>query len=52
MNAPRLCKLCKDYLTGIGHGAMVKTPPILQFPIAKGGTKIISNLPIAEGLSF
>jgi hypothetical protein len=30
MNAPRLCKLCKDYLTGIGQGAMVLSK-CLQF---------------------
>jgi hypothetical protein len=29
-----------------------KTSPFLHFPIAKGGTKIIEHLPIAEGLSF
>jgi hypothetical protein len=54
MNAPHLCKLCKDCLTGTGHGATVltKMPPFLHFPIAKGGTKTISPLSIAEGLSF
>jgi hypothetical protein len=52
-NVPRLCKLHKDCLTGMGHGAMVnKTPPFLHFPVAKSGTKSIANLPIAEGLSF
>ena len=29
-----------------------KTPPFLHFPIAKGGTKTIAHLLIAEGLSF
>jgi hypothetical protein len=36
MNAPRLCKLCIDYLTGTGHGAMVFTKRLnflfCQFP--------------------
>jgi hypothetical protein len=39
MNAPRLCKLSKDCLTGNGHGAMVFTKCLkkfLNFPIAKG----------------
>jgi hypothetical protein len=27
-------------------------PPFLYFPIAKGGTRTISHLPIAEGRSF
>jgi hypothetical protein len=35
MNAPRLCKLCKDCLTNGVH----KMPPFLNFPIVKGGTK-------------
>jgi hypothetical protein len=29
-----------------------KIPPLLHFPIAKGGTKTIAHLPITEGLSF
>jgi hypothetical protein len=29
-----------------------KTPPFLHFPIAKGETRTIAQLPIAEGLSF
>jgi hypothetical protein len=45
-----LVKLCKDYLTAIGHGAVVLTKRlyffIFQLP------KIIEHLPIAEGLSF
>jgi hypothetical protein len=43
MNAPRFCTL-----------AMVqwcKTPQLLHFTIAKGGTKIIAHLPIAEGFT-
>jgi hypothetical protein len=33
MNAPRVCKLRKNYLTGIDHCAMVlKTPQFLCFP--------------------
>jgi hypothetical protein len=41
MNAPRLCKLRKDCLTGIGHGAMVSTKRlhffIFQFLKAEQG---------------
>jgi hypothetical protein len=49
INFPHLCKLCKDYLTGIGHGIMVlERPPFLRFPISNGGTKTIAQLPIAE----
>jgi hypothetical protein len=49
MNFPHLCKLCKDYLTGNGHGIMVlEMPPFLRFPISNGGTKTIAQLPIAE----
>ncbi len=43
MNAPHLCKW---------HNGVNKMPPFLHFPIAKGGTKTIAHLPIAEGLSF
>jgi hypothetical protein len=43
MNAPRICKLRND---------VNKTLPFLYFPIAKGGTKTIAHLSIAEGLSF
>ncbi len=50
MNAPHLCKLRKACLTGTVHGTTVLT--FLHFPIAKGGTKAISPLSIAEGLSF
>jgi hypothetical protein len=45
-------KLRKDYLTGIGHGAVVLTKRLhfLIFPIAKGGTKkIIEHLPLLRG---
>jgi hypothetical protein len=39
MNAPHLCKLRKDYLTGIGKGAMVLTKRlhffIFQLPKAE-----------------
>jgi hypothetical protein len=39
MNAPRLCKLCKDCLTGTGNFAMVFTKRlnflIFQLPKAK-----------------
>ncbi len=52
MNAPHICKLCKDCLTGIGHGAngVNKTPPFLYFSIAKGVTKTIADeiWPIAD----
>jgi hypothetical protein len=46
MNAPRLCKLCKNFLSGTGYGAMVftKRPNFLNFPIAKDGTKTIAHL--------
>ncbi len=44
MNAPRLCKLCKDSLTCTGHGAMVyKTHQFLNFLIAKPGTKTMAH---------
>jgi hypothetical protein len=48
------CKLRRDCLTGIGHGTMVLTKRLhyFHFSIAKGGTKTIGHLPIAEGLSF
>ncbi len=58
VNAPRLCKLFKDCLTEIGHGAMGvnKTPPFLNFPflhfLIASGTGTIAHLPIAEGLSL
>ncbi len=54
VNALCICKVCKDSLTGIGHGANCdnKTPPFLYFPIAKAGTRTIAHMPIAEGLSF
>jgi hypothetical protein len=43
MNALRICKL---------YSNVKKTPPFLHFPIAKGGTKTIAQLSIAEGLNF
>jgi hypothetical protein len=43
MSAPCICKL-RDGVT--------KMPPLFSFPIAKGGTKTITQLSIAEGLSF
>jgi hypothetical protein len=48
MNAPLLCKLCKDCHTGTGHGAMVFTKRLnfVNFPIAKGGTKTNAHLSI------
>jgi hypothetical protein len=42
-----LCAFVNCAKTGIN-----KTPPFLHFPIAKGGTKTIAHLPIAEGFSF
>jgi hypothetical protein len=48
MNAPRLCKLSKDCLTGNGHGAMVFTKCLkkfLNFPIAKGRKSLVNWLP-------
>jgi hypothetical protein len=38
MNAPHLCKLRKDRLTGISHG-VYKTPQFLNFPVAKDGKR-------------
>jgi hypothetical protein len=32
--------------------ALTETPQFLRFLIAKGGTKTIAHLPIADGLSF
>jgi hypothetical protein len=43
MNSLRICKL---------YSNVNKTPPFLHFPIAKGGTKTIAQLSIAEGLNF
>jgi hypothetical protein len=43
MNAPLICKLRND---------VIKTPQFLLFPTARGGTKTIGPLPIAEGSSF
>ncbi len=34
------------------RNGVIKTPPFLHFPNAQGGTKTISPLSIAEGLSF
>jgi hypothetical protein len=43
MNAARICKL---------RNGVKKTPQFLLFSQAKGGTKTIALLSIAEGLSF
>jgi hypothetical protein len=43
MNAARVCKLCN----GVN-----KTPQFLLFSMAKGGTKTIAHLSIAEESSF
>jgi hypothetical protein len=43
MNAARVCKL---------RNSVNKTPQFLLFSIAKGGTKAIAHLSIAEGSSF
>jgi hypothetical protein len=43
MNAARVCKLCNG---------VKKTPQFLLFSMAKGGTKTIAHLSIAEGSSF
>jgi hypothetical protein len=43
MNAARICKL---------HNGVNNTPKFLLFSIAKGGTKTIARLSIAEGSSF
>jgi hypothetical protein len=43
MNATRLCKL---------RNGVKKTPQFLLFSLAKGGTKTIAYLSIAEGSSF
>jgi hypothetical protein len=43
MNAPGICKL---------RNGVKKTPPFHHFPIAKGGTKAIAHLSIAEGVSL
>jgi hypothetical protein len=43
MNAPRICKL---------RNVVNKTPQFLLFSTAKGGTKTIAHLSIAEGSSF
>jgi hypothetical protein len=40
MNAPRICKL---------RNSVNKTPQFLHFSTAKGGTKTIAHLSIAEG---
>jgi hypothetical protein len=42
-NAARVCKL---------HNGVNKTPQFLLFPMAKGRTKTIAHLSIAEGSSF
>jgi hypothetical protein len=47
MNALHLCKLSKDFLTGIGHGAMVLKSPlhffILQLPKAEQRPCTLAN---------
>jgi hypothetical protein len=43
MNAACVCKL---------RNGVNKTPQFLLFSMAKGGTKTIAHLPIAEGSSF
>jgi hypothetical protein len=43
MNAARVCKL---------RNGVNKTPQFLLFSMAKGGTKTIVHLSIAEGSSF
>jgi hypothetical protein len=43
MNAAYVCKLCNG---------VSKTPQFLLFSMAKGGTKTIAHLSIAEGSSF
>jgi hypothetical protein len=43
MNAVRVCKL---------RNGVNKTPQFLFFSMAKGGTKTIAHLSIAEGSSF
>ncbi len=43
MNAARVCKLRND---------VKKTPQFLLFSLAKGGTKTIAHLSVAEGSSF
>jgi hypothetical protein len=53
MNASQLCKLGSLYYRHCPwFNGVNQTPPFLHFPIAKGGTKTIAHLPIAEGLSF
>ena len=49
MNAPCVCELRKNCLTGIDQcPAVLKTPQFLLFSMAKGGTKTIAHLSIAE----
>jgi hypothetical protein len=43
MNSESVCKL---------HNSVKKTPQFLLFSPAKGGTKTIAHLSIAEGSSF
>jgi hypothetical protein len=43
MNAARVCKL---------RSGVKKTPQFILFSLAKGGTKTIVHLSIAEGSSF
>ncbi len=45
VNGLRICKLRRDHLTGTGRGATVfAVPPILYFPIGKGGTRTNGQL--------
>jgi hypothetical protein len=54
MNATRLCKLRKDYPTGIGNGAMVLTKRLhfFIFQLPKAEERPLHTLQTAEGLSF
>jgi hypothetical protein len=51
MNAPHLCNLCKDCLTGIGHG-VYKTPQFRNFPVAKDGKRPLSTWSIGCQLAI
>jgi hypothetical protein len=53
VNAPRLCKLRKECLIGIGHGAMVLTKCLLYFLIFQLSKAEQGPLrTVSEGLSF
>jgi hypothetical protein len=51
MNAPRLCQLCKDCLTGIGHGAKVLTKRLhfFIFQLPKAEKRPLRTGPLARG---